>query len=82
MNGYRQVLVRFGIVAVDLDVECFPRGLAQVGQGADDTELGFLMIGRWPEDQVNELRSSRGKSLAHVGTKIRQGVRMQKRPLA
>ncbi|MCY1458501.1 hypothetical protein D9M71_758900 [compost metagenome] len=57
VDGYRQVLVRLGAVTVDLDVQGFIRRFSQVGQGADDAELCFLMIGVRPEDQVDELRA-------------------------
>ncbi|MNC68360.1 hypothetical protein D3C77_496560 [compost metagenome] len=63
VNGYWKVLVGLGVVAVDLNIQGFAWRFAQVGQGANDAELCFLMIGFGTEDQVNELRASRGMSL-------------------
>ncbi|MNT25947.1 hypothetical protein D3C72_1614930 [compost metagenome] len=65
VNGYREVLVGLQAVTVDLDVQRFTWRLVQIGQGTDDAELRFLMVGVGTEDEVNELRASRGMSFWH-----------------
>ncbi|MNN93047.1 hypothetical protein D3C81_2114190 [compost metagenome] len=72
VDGNREVLVGLGVVAIDLDIHGFAWRLAQVRQGADDTELCFLMVGLGAEDQVHELWARRGKSMRHESEEVRR----------
>ncbi|MNI75741.1 hypothetical protein D3C73_1319190 [compost metagenome] len=64
MNGNRQLAVGLGVVGVDLYIHGLARSRAQVGDGADDAEAGFLMIGGRAEGQVDQLRAL-GREMLH-----------------
>ncbi|MNH08210.1 hypothetical protein D3C79_676190 [compost metagenome] len=53
--GDRQAAIGLRVVGVDLDVHGFACCRAQMGEGADDAEAGFLMVGCRAKSQVDEL---------------------------
>jgi hypothetical protein len=55
VDGDRQLAIGLEVVGVDLDVDGFAGCAAQVREGADDAETGFLMIGGRAESQVDKL---------------------------
>lgn len=53
VHGDRQTGIGLRVVGVNLNVHGFAR--AQMGEGADDAEAGFLMVGCRAKSQVDEL---------------------------